>query len=469
MHHARLMAVAAALLLAAAIAAPSLRAPSSAGARDESPAGHGKGPSREVRAILGDVDARRIEKSIRTLAGFGTRHTLSSQTDPERGIGAARDWIYDQLQRSAAASDGRMTVAKQSFVQPPGERIPEPVTITNLVATLRGTQPASADRVYVVSGHYDSRCTDPLDATCDAPGANDDASGVAAVLELARVMAKRKFEATIVFMAVAGEEQGLYGSTYFAEQAKQQGVDIQGMFTNDIIGSSTGDRGQRDPFTVRLFSEGVPTSETPEQAALRRSIGGENDGPSRQLARYVKEVGENSATAMRVRLIWRRDRYLRGGDQIPFLEQGYPAARFTEPNEDFRHQHQDVRVENGVQFGDLVEFVDFGYVARVARVNAAALATLALAPTAPKEAKILTTRLTNDTDLTWKANPEPDLAGYEVVWRESTEPLWTHTIPVGNVTSYTIEGLSKDNVQVGVRAVDRDGYRSPVAFPVPQS
>jgi hypothetical protein len=469
MHHARLMAVAAALLLAAAIAAPSLRAPSSAGARDESPAGHGKGPSREVRAILGDVDARRIEKSIRTLAGFGTRHTLSSQTDPERGIGAARDWIYDQLQRSAAASDGRMTVAKQSFVQPPGERIPEPVTITNLVATLRGTQPASADRVYVVSGHYDSRCTDPLDATCDAPGANDDASGVAAVLELARVMAKRKFEATIVFMAVAGEEQGLYGSTYFAEQAKQQGVDIQGMFTNDIIGSSTGDRGQRDPFTVRLFSEGVPTSETPEQAALRRSIGGENDGPSRQLARYVKEVGENSATAMRVRLIWRRDRYLRGGDQIPFLEQGYPAARFTEPNEDFRHQHQDVRVENGVQFGDLVEFVDFGYVARVARVNAAALANLALAPTAPKEAKILTTRLTNDTDLTWKANPEPDLAGYEVVWRESTEPLWTHTIPVGNVTSYTIEGLSKDNVQVGVRAVDRDGYRSPVAFPVPQS
>jgi hypothetical protein len=469
MHHARLMAVAAALLLAAAIAAPSLRAPSSAGARDKSPAGHGKGPSREVRAILGEVDARRIEKSIRTLAGFGTRHTLSSQTDPERGIGAARDWIYDQLQRSAAASDGRMTVAKQSFVQPPGERIPEPVTITNLVATLRGTQPASADRVYVVSGHYDSRCTDPLDATCDAPGANDDASGVAAVLELARVMAKRKFEATIVFMAVAGEEQGLYGSTYFAEQAKQQGVDIQGMFTNDIIGSSTGDRGQRDPFTVRLFSEGVPTSETPEQADLRRSIGGENDGPSRQLARYVKEVGENSATAMRVRLIWRRDRYLRGGDQIPFLEQGYPAARFTEPNEDFRHQHQDVRVENGVQFGDLVEFVDFGYVARVARVNAAALANLALAPTAPKEAKILTTRLTNDTDLTWKANPEPDLAGYEVVWRESTEPLWTHTIPVGNVTSYTIEGLSKDNVQVGVRAVDRDGYRSPVAFPVPQS
>jgi hypothetical protein len=469
MHQLRLVALAVGASLAVAIALPSLDAPAPAGARDQPSAAHGKPPSAEVRAILRDVDAQRIEHSIRTLAAFGTRHTLSSQTDPQRGIGAARDWIYDQFQRSAAASEGRMTVVKQSFVQPPGPRNPDPVTVTNLVATLRGTQAASADRVYVVSGHYDSRCTDVLNFTCDAPGANDDASGVAAALELARVMAKHEFDATIVFMAVAGEEQGLFGSTYFAQQAKQQGMDIEGMFTNDIIGSSTGDQGQRDPFTVRLFSEGVPTSETPEQAALRRSIGGENDGPSRQLARYVKEVGENRATSMHVRLIWRRDRYLRGGDHIPFLEQGYPAARFTEPAENFAHQHQDVRVEDGIQFGDLLQFVDFGYVARVARVNGAALANLALAPTAPKEAKILTARLTNDTDLTWKANPEPDIAGYEVVWRESTEPLWTHTIPVGNATSYTISGLSKDNVQVGVRAVDRDGYRSPVAFPVPQS
>jgi len=284
-----------------------------------------------------------------------------------------------------------MTVVKQSFVQPPGPRNPSPVPVTNLVATLRGTQAASADRVYVVSGHYDSRCTDVLNFTCDAPGADDDASGVAAVLELARVMAKRQFDATIVFMAVAGEEQGLYGSTFFAAQAKAQNMDIEGMFTNDIIGSSTNDHGQRDPFTVRLFSEGVPTSETPEQAALRQSIGGENDGPSRQLARYVKEVGENSATDMHVRLVWRRDRYLRGGDQIPFLEQGYPAARFTEPAEDFRHQHQDARVEDGVQFGDLPQFVDYGFTARVARVNGATLANLALAPTSPKEAKIVTT------------------------------------------------------------------------------
>src|SRR3954449_5669120 len=212
-------------------------------------------------------------------------------------------------------------------------------------------------------------------------------------------MAKRSFDATIVFMAVAGEEQGLYGSTYYATQAKQSGMDIQGMFTNDIVGSSTGDRGQRDPFTVRVFSEGVPTTETPEQAQLRQSIGGENDGPSRQLARYIKEVGENHATHMNVRLIWRRDRYLRGGDHIPFLQQGYPAARFTEPAENFAHQHQDIRVEDGVQYGDLFKFVDVNYTARVARVDGAALANLALAPTAPKDATIDTTLLTNDTTL----------------------------------------------------------------------
>jgi peptidase M28-like protein len=468
MQKVRRSALAAVIVVAgvAAVAMPSSAAPTRVKTRSSQ---HPHAPSPGLRAMLREIDPRRIQSDIHTLAGFGTRHTLSSQTDPTRGIGAARDWIFDQLQSYATASNGRMTIVKQSFVQPAGTRNPVPVTVTNLVATLRGTQAESADRVYVVSGHYDSRCTDVLNFTCDAPGADDDASGVAAMLELARVMAKRQFDATIVFMAVAGEEQGLFGSTFYAQQAKAAGMDIEGMFTNDIIGSSTSDQGERDPFTVRLFSEGVPTSETPQQTALRQSIGGENDGPSRQLARYVKEVGENSATGMHVRLIWRRDRFLRGGDQIPFLQQGYPAARFTEPAENFAHQHQDVRVENGIQFGDLEQFVDFGYTARVARVNGAALANLALAPATPKEAKIDTTQLTNDTTLTWKANPEPDLAGYEIVWRESTAPLWEHTVSVGNVTSYTLKNLSKDNVQVGVRAVDRDGFRSPVAFPVPSS
>ena len=424
---------------------------------------------KEIAAMLRRVNARRIERSIRKLVSFGTRHTLSSQDDPQRGIGAARDWLYEEFQRYAARSDGRMNVELQSFIQPTTPpRIPAPTRITNVVATLRGTQPESADRVYVVSGHYDSRCSDPLDAVCDAPGANDDASGVAAVLEAARVMSRREFDATIVFMAVAGEEQGLFGSEYYAEQARQQGVNIAGMFTNDIVGSSTADDGTRDPFTVRLFSEGVPTSETEEQAELRRSIGGENDGPSRQLARFIKEVGENEATRMYVRLIWRRDRFLRGGDQIPFLERGFSAVRFTEPNENYAHQHQDVRVENGVQFGDLLEFVDFGYVARVTRVNVAALGSLALGPAQPRDARIVATELTNDTELTWQPNAEPDLAGYEIVWRETTEPLWTNSIPVGNATSFTVEGMSKDNYQFGVRAVDRDGYKSPVSFPLPQ-
>jgi peptidase M28-like protein len=454
-------------VLAVALAALLTQRPSEpAGAADQAD----KSPrlDRKIPPMLKEISSRNIERSIRKQVSFGTRHTLSSQTDPERGIGAARDWIYQEFQRYAADSGGRMTVELQSFVQPATPpRIPAPTTITNVVATLRGTQPESADRVYVVSGHYDSRCTDPNDAVCDAPGANDDASGVAAVLEAARVMSKRKFDATIVFMAVAGEEQGLFGSAHFAEQAKQDGVDVAGMFTNDIVGSSVSDHGTRDPFSVRLFAEGVPTSETPQQAAVRRSTGGENDGPSRQLGRYIKEYGENKSTKMEVRLIWRRDRFLRGGDQIPFLERGYSAVRFTEPNENFAHQHQDVRVEDGVQFGDLIEFVDFDYTARVTRVNVAALGSLALAPAQPKGARVLTSQLTNDTDLVWQANTEPDLAGYEVVWRETTEPLWTHSVRVGNVTSYTARRMSKDNLQFGVRAVDRDGNKSPVSFPLP--
>ncbi|WP_425435401.1 M28 family metallopeptidase [Micromonospora pattaloongensis] len=423
-------------------------------------------PDRALRELLAEIDQRRIEATVRRLAAFGTRHTLSSQDDPQRGIGAARDWIHAQLTQYAAASGGRMTVELQSYVQEPASRIPTPTRITNVVATLRGE--SSPDRVYVVSGHYDSRATDVMDATSDAPGADDDASGVAAVMELARVMATRRTEATIVFAAVAGEEQGLYGANHMAQQFKAAGADIQAMFTNDIIGSSRADDGTRDPRGVRLFAEGVPTAETPGQASTRQSVGGENDSPSRQLARFVRDVAQNEATGMEVRVVYRRDRYLRGGDHIPFLQQGYPAARFTEPHEDFAHQHQDVRVEDGKQFGDLPEFCDFGYIARVTRVNGAALWSLAQAPGTPRNARILTSNLTNATTLRWERGTEPDLAGYELVWRETTEPEWTHVIPVGDVDTATVD-LSKDNVFFGVRAVDRDGHRSPVAFPRPAS
>jgi hypothetical protein len=420
--------------------------------------------------MLREIDARNVERTIRRLVSFGTRNTLSAQDNPTRGIGAARDWIYQELRRYAAESGGRLQVELQSFEQQPGrfQRIQKPTRLTNVVATLPGTQAESKDRVYVVSGHYDSMCTSPVDAECDAPGANDDASGVALVLELARVMSKRNFDATLVFMAVAGEEQGLVGATYFAEQAKKQSMKIDAMFTNDIVGNTLGGNGVRDRRSLRVFSEGVPSNETEPEAATRRSVGGENDSPSRQLARFIKETAESYLPDFSVRMIYRRDRYLRGGDHIPFLEQGYGAVRFTEPNEEYNHQHQNVRVENGVQYGDLPEFVDFAYVAQVARVNCAALSALALAPARPADLRILTKRLTNDTDLQWAANSEPDIAGYELVWRETTEPQWTHALPLGNVTTYTVKGMSKDNFFFGVRAVDRDGNRSPAGYPRPQ-
>jgi hypothetical protein len=391
------------------------------------------------------------------------------QTDPNLGIGAARDWIYDQFLQAAARSGGRMTVEKQSFTQPPTPpRVPVATPITNVIATLHGTQAASADRIYLVSGHYDSRCTDVNDAVCDAPGADDDASGVAAVLELARVMATHRFDATIKFVAFAGEEQGLFGSTFFAEQAKQQGLNIAGMFSNDIIGSSLGQNGDRDRTDIRLFAEGPPSNETAAEAGLRRTMGSENDSPARQLARFVKEQAARAVPNMNVWIIYRRDRFLRSSDHVPFLDRRYPADRFTEPNEDFRHEHQNVRVENGVQFGDLPEFVDFGYVSRVAKINGATLAALANGPAAPKDVKVEASSLSVDTQLEWQPNTEPDLAGYEIVYRDTTEPAWTHVIKVGNVTSHTVVGITKDNFLFGVRAVDRDGNRSVVSFPSPK-
>jgi len=422
---------------------------------------------RQIAQIVREIDARNIEKTIRKLVSFGTRNTLSEQSDPNRGIGAARDWLFAEFTKAAEQSGGRMTVEKQSFLQPKAARVPEPTTLTNIVATLRGTQPEAEARTYVVSGHYDSMCTSPTDAKCDAPGANDDASGTAAVLEMARVMAKYQFDATIVFMTVAGEEQGLLGSTYFAEQAKQKHADIEAMFTNDIIGSSLGGNGVHDPATVRVFSEGVPSNESAEEATTRRGVGGENDSASRQLARFIKDTAQQYVPRMRVMMVYRRDRYLRGGDHIPFLERGFAAVRFTEPNEDYRHQHQNVRIEQGVQYGDLPQYDDFAYIANVARVNAAALAALASAPARPKNVAVITTRLTNDTDLKWEANKEPDLAGYEIVWRETTSPIWTNARSVGKVTSYTMKGMSKDNYFFAVRAIDAAGNRSPVSFPKP--
>jgi hypothetical protein len=421
----------------------------------------------EISRMLGDVSAANIERSIRTLAGFGTRHTLSETQRADTGIGAAREWIRAELERYSAAAGGRLHVEFQRFVQEPTDRIPAPVEIVNVVATLPGTD-RSDERIFVVSGHYDSRATDVMDAVSDAPGANDDASGVAAVMELARVLSHYDFQATLVFMAVAGEEQGLLGAARWAQEARTAGRNIAGMFTNDIIGNPAAEDGRlSDPFRVRLFAEGIPPQRELDEATVTLlETGGDNDLPTRQLARTIKEVAESYLPEMHVWLIHRRDRYRRSGDHVPFLQQGYPAVRFTEPHEHFAHQHQNVRLESGVQYGDLLEFVDYAYVARVAQVNLAALANLARAPRPPRNVGIDITRLENDTRLRWEQSPSTHVGAYEVLWRDTTSPVWQHRVRVDG-TAHTAERLSKDNYLFGVRAVSPGGHVGTTVYPLP--
>ncbi|MEN3275512.1 MAG: hypothetical protein V7631_1302 [Massilia sp.] len=419
----------------------------------------------QIEKIVAEISPKRIEGYIRKLVSFETRHTMSDTTSETTGIGAARRWIKAELERCGAGTS--LQVAFDSHIAPVSARISRPTEIVNVVATLPGTQDASKDRLYVVSGHYDSRNTDVMDATGKAPGANDDASGTAAIMEMACVMARHKFDATLVFMAVAAEEQGLLGAGHWAKQARAKNLNVAGMFTNDIIGSSRADDGRVDNKQVRLFSQSVPaTKEMSEAVRALLATGGESDSISRQLARHTKEQGERYVKGFKVSVIHRHDRYLRGGDHMPFLEQGYAALRFTEPNEDFAHQHQNLRTEDGKVYGDLIEFVDFDYTARVTKVNAATLASLALAPAAPAAVKVRTDKLTNDTTLVWQANPEPDVAGYRVVWRETTASQWQNSKYVGNVLETTIN-LSKDNYFFGVQAVDKDGNVSVATYPLP--
>lgn len=426
-------------------------------------------PNPQIEKILGEISAANVEAIMRKLVGFGTRHTLSSQDDPARGIGAAWRWIKEEMDRYSRESGGRLIVTTDEFMQQPTQRVPQATKIVNVVATLPGSQPESKDRVYVVSGHYDSCvCSQGMtDATSDAPGASDDASGTAVVMEMARVMSKYQFDATLVFLAVAGEEQGLLGAAHWAEEAKAKNLNVAAMFTNDIVGNTSGGAGVKDNARVRVFSEGVPTTETEAEARIRQSNGGENDGPSRQLARYIKEAAERYLNNFEVTLVFRRDRYGRGGDHNAFLQRGYPAVRFTEPNEDFTRQHQRVRDEGGVKYGDVIEMVDFPYVAQVARVNAAAMASMALAPASPSGVSFKSSRQEYNTTVTWKPNAEPDVAGYRVVWRETYQPFWLRGVDVGNVTEYVMKGLSKDDYFFAVQAIDKDGNASAPSFPKP--
>jgi len=421
----------------------------------------------DITGMLDVVSADTLEANTYRLVEFGTRHTMSETESDEFGIGAARRWIKAEMERYSEESGGRLEVEFHSYVQEPVGRITEPVEIVNVVATLPGTDPDD-DRIFVVSGHYDSRATDVMDAESDAPGANDDASGTVTVMEMARIMSHYEFPATLVFMAVAGEEQGLFGARRWAEEAKEQGLNIAGMITNDIIGNHAAEDGAlMDPNRVRLFARGIPPSRELDPEIVRHiQTGGENDLPTRQLARTIKEVAESYIPMMDVWMIYRADRYLRGGDHLPFLDMGYPAVRFSEPHEEFKHQHQDVRVENGVQFGDLPEFVDYEYVARVTQVNMAALANLARAPQQPRNVGMNIARLENDTRLRWEPSPSAHVAGYEVLWRNTTSPVWEYKAFTTD-TSYTAELLSKDNYLFGVRAVSEGGHVSSAVYPLP--
>lgn len=430
-------------------------------------------PDPDLQAALAEISPANIKSYIADLVSFGTRHTLSPQNGSTTyGIGAARDYIATTMRSFASASNGRMTVTVPSYIQPiDGDRIPFPVRISDVVATLQGSE--TPDRVYVISGHYDTRCNNVNDYICLSPGADDDASGVAVAMELARIMATRHPKSTLVFTAVAGEEQNLYGSNFLAQTYKNASINIAAMFTNDIIGSPTGPDGTKDPYTIRLFAQGPPASaiEGPTKAAARLSVGGENDSPARELARFIVENAQNAYTGMEtIALIYRQDRYLRGGDHLSFLRAGYlSSVRFTEPIEDYRHQHQDVRVDHatGERYGDLDEFVDYDFIARVGRVNLAAMWALSQAPATPRNVSVNASALTNNSTFTWLAGEEEEeekgLVGYEIVWRPSISPYWTNAIPVGLVQRATVQ-VSKDNVVFGVRAVGGNGYKSPAAF-----
>lgn len=424
-----------------------------------------------IAAAIAKISPIKVQQHIETLVGFGTRSTLSSEVNdlaPGKGINAAADWIESEFQRYSAECGGCLEVKRDTFVEPgkAGSRIVSPTKLVNVYAILRGHDPEQAKRMYLVTGHYDSRVNDVMDAHADAPGANDDASGVAVSLECARVLSKLKLPATLVFVAVAGEEQGLNGSTHLAKVAKEEGWQLDGVFNNDIVG---GDRSPgQNPHVVRVFSEGIPSGATPEEIRRIAMLGAESDSVGRELARSVYEVSKTyfQPGVFGASLQFRRDRFLRSGDHVPFAAQGYPAVRFTEWQENFAHQHQAVRVENGVQYGDLLKYVDTTYVANVARLNAAAMATLAMAPGRPEKVTMIVSNLDNATELKWEP-PVGAAAGtkYEVVWRATTEPVWTHA--KATTETHIRLDVSKDNVIFGVRSMDAAGHRSVAVLPVP--
>jgi len=417
----------------------------------------------QLRVVADAVDARELRATIEKLVSFGTRHTMSDTQSPTRGIGAARRWAQSRFQAISQDCGGCLEVVtpSQTFT---GARLPQPTAVTDVVAIQRGT--SDPKRVIIITGHIDSRVTDIMNFTSDAPGANDDASGVAAVIEAARVLSRHKFRATLVYAALSGEEQGLYGGKVLADYAKAQGWQVQADLNNDIVGNSHGGDGVRDTTTVRVFSEGTKATETQAQANRRRYNGGEVDSPSRNVARFVAAQGERYLTNFHVRMVYRTDRFGRGGDQVPFLEAGYPAVRVTEAHEDYTRQHQDLRSEGGVEYGDTIAGVDFDYLAQVARLNAVSMAAMAQAP-APPAGVSIEGAVTLHTTLRWKA--APGAVAYRVWWRDTTDAQWTHSRLVGaasgDAQSATLRNVNIDDWFFGVSSVGPDGHESPVVFP----
>jgi hypothetical protein len=420
----------------------------------------------EIEKMVSEVSADSLKSYVHDLVGFGTRSTLSTQSDPKKGIGAARQWVLGKFNDFARRSGGRLTAFIDTTTVPgDGPRINHPILLGNVVARLKGADPTD-DRIFIISGHLDSRRTDIMDAIQDAPGANDDGSGSAAVLECARIMSQHAFPATVIFVTVSGEEQGLFGSEFMAEKAKKENWNIEAVLNNDIMGSNNSSETNIIGNTsIRVFSEGLPSFELEKNGPQIRSLGLENDGKSRQLARYIKEIGERYVENLEVKLIYRSDRFLRGGDHIPYIQRGFTAVRITETNENYYHQHQDVRMENGIQYGDLPEFMDFEYLRKNTALNLCNLSNLAKSAGMPQEAKIQVRNLTNYTVLNWKAPKSGRPQGYYVLIRETDWPFWQEKI----FTSGTEMKLpySKDNYFFAVQSVSADGNESLPVLPVP--
>ena len=411
-----------------------------------------------MREVADAVSAEELKATITKLVGFGTRHTLSDTKSDKRGIGAARRWAQTYFAAISKDCGGCLEIVtpSQTFT---GKRVPTPTEVMDVVAIQRGTD--DPNRVVVITGHLDSRVTDVMNTTSDAPGANDDGSGTAVVIEAARVLSKHKFKATIVYGVLSGEEQGLYGGKVLADYAKQQGWQVETDLNNDIVGNTHGQDGVNDNTTVRVFSEGTKSVETAEQAKDRRYHGGEIDSPSRNVARFMADIADRELTNFRVRMVYRTDRYGRGGDQVPFLEAGYPAVRVTEAHENYTRQHQDLRSENGVRYGDTIDGVDFAYLAQVARLNALTLASLAGAP-APPAGVDIEGAVASDTTIHWQH--VAGAAGYRVWWRDTLAPQCRQSRWVGDATKTTLKDIVVDDAFFGVSAVSADGFASPIVF-----